>query len=524
MGLSRSHLRRRILLLVDIAALLIAFAAMLTARFWWHFKEDWMAPLYSMVLIMELLFSTLVNVYRGRRFDYRGVENKDPLEIFKEVFENQVMNMLFLLIVLMISQNTYYMSRLAMGYLVIFNIFFCLVFRMIYRAVLKKKGNPDYHRRKLVALCYESDIEMTRGHLREDLANEFELIDILAIDKAYPRDEVRHYKNDAEIITARNNLVDTISSYGCSDAFVGIPDSPLNSELADYIRDDIVERLGKVGINTYFGLSLDGLWITRHLIRKIGYYEASYFSAMVKRHNVLGIDFAVSNVENAVLYVRTHIKDMIGKYICFCNVHTTVEASEHPDYMKIQNGSALTFPDGQPIVGRIRKAGFIKAERIAGPDFMQAMFESTMDGKVSHFFYGSSEETIELLKKKLPEKFPGMDIRGFYSPPFRALTAEEDEEIVRMLNASGAELIWIGLGAPKQEKWMAEHQGKVSGVMLGVGAGFNFFAGNIKRAPLWMQKIGVEWLYRLFQDPKRLLKRYLESNAKFIWKVFVLRK
>ena len=155
---------------------------------------------------------------------------------------------------------------------------------------------------------------------------------------------------------------------------------------------------------------------------------------------------------------------------------------------------------------------------------MESMFSSTMDGKLSHFFYGSSEETIELLKEKLPKRFPGMDIRGFYSPPYRELTPEEDDEVIEMLNASGADLIWIGLGAPKQEKWMSAHQGKVHGVMLGVGAGFNFFAGNIKRAPVWIQKIGMEWLFRLFQDPKRLFKRYFESNIKFIWKAIILRK
>lgn len=522
MGLSRSHKRRRILAIVDVVALLVSFAVMIAVRFHWHFSKDWMMPLYSMVFVMELLFATLVNVYRGRRYDYRGVEHKDPLEVFKEVFENQIMNMVFLLLVLMVTQNTYYMSRLAMAYLMIFNLVICYVFRMVYRGILKKKGNPDYHRRKLVALSYSTDMARTKGHLTEGLANEFELVDILPIDEAYPKTEVREYKDDT-INQKRDELVNKIVGLGCSDVFVGIPDKPLN-DLASYIRDDIVKRLASVGINTYYGLTMDGLWVTKKLIRNIGYYQASYFSAMVKRQSVLGVNFAVSNVENAVLYVRTHLKEMIGKYICFCNVHTTVEASDHPDYMAIQNGSALTFPDGQPIVNRIQKAGYIKAERIAGPDFMQVMFDSTMDGKISHFFYGSSEETIELLKKKLPEKFPGMDIRGFYSPPYRELTKEEDEEVIRMLNASGADLIWIGLGAPKQEKWMAEHQGKISAVMLGVGAGFNFFAGNIKRAPLWVQKIGMEWLYRMFQDPKRLLKRYFVSNIKFIWKAFILRK
>lgn len=520
MSLSRSHKRNRILLIVDFVSLSIAYIAMITLRFNWHFAKKWMAPLYGMIFVVEVMFVVLVDVYRSRRKNYKNLEDCDPVEVFKVVFENQILQFAFLLVVLMITQNTYYMSRLAMAYLVIFNVIFVLAGRLIYRFILRKKGNPERHRRKLVALVYESDREVLQGHLNE-LGIEYELEGILNLDAAYPRESVRTENDDIE--QNRNELISHIKEIGCSDAFVCIPNKPMN-DTADYIRKDIVGRLCDIGVNTYFGLSLDGIWITGNLIRDIGYYQAAYYSAMVKRCRVLGVNFAVSNVENAVLYVRSHIKSLIGKYICFCNVHTTVEASENEDYMSIQNGSALTFPDGQPIVNLIQKAGFVKAERIAGPDFMEAMFKSTMDGKVSHFFYGASEETIELLKEKLPARFPGMDIRGYYSPPYRELTPEEDEEVIDMLNSSGADLIWIGLGAPKQEKWMAAHQGQLSGVMLGVGAGFNFFAGNIKRAPVWIQKLGMEWLYRLFQDPKRLFKRYLESNAKFIWKVFFLRK
>nr|WP_242829389.1 WecB/TagA/CpsF family glycosyltransferase [Butyrivibrio sp. WCD3002] len=473
-----------------------------------------------MIFVVEVMFAVLLDVYRSRRKGYKNLEDCDPVEVFKVVFENQVLQFAFLLVVLMMTQNTYYMSRLAMAYLVILNMVIVLGGRLVYRFVLKKRGNPDRHRRKLVALVYENDSEALHSHLK-DLDIEYELSGILKLDEAYPRESVRTENDNIE--KNRSELIRQIEKLGCSDAFVCIPNKPMN-DTADYIRNDIVERLGKIGVNTYFGLSLDGIWITGKLIRDMGYYQAVYYSAMVKRCGVLGVNFAVSNVENAVLYVRSHLKSLIGKYICFCNVHTTVEASENEDYMRIQNGSALTFPDGQPIVNLIQKAGFVKAERIAGPDFMEAMFKSTMDGKVSHFFYGASEETIELLKQKLPARFPGMDIKGYYSPPYRELTPEEDEAVVDMLNSSGADLIWIGLGAPKQEKWMAAHQGQLSGVMLGVGAGFNFFAGNIKRAPVWIQKLGMEWLYRLFQDPKRLFMRYLVSNAKFIWKVFFTRK
>ncbi len=148
---------------------------------------------------------------------------------------------------------------------------------------------------------------------------------------------------------------------------------------------------------------------------------------------------------------------------------------------------------------------------------MKEMFLATQDGSLKHYFYGASEETIALLKERLASDYPGMQVVGLYSPPFRPLTPEEDAEMIAKINASGADVIWIGLGAPKQENWMAAHAGKFSGVMLGVGAGFNFHAGNIKRAPKWIQKLSLEWLYRLFQDPKRLFKRYLITNTKWLW-------
>ncbi len=514
----RKHYRKGILVIVDMAALLLSFVLMLHVRFHWVFK-DWQMPLYRTFLVTELLISALIDVYIMGARNYKTIDLLDPFDLLVRVFQNQVVLFLFMLMELMITQNTYWMSRIAMGIVFIGNVFWVYLARLIYRSYMIKKGDPDVHRRKLSVFLYESDAETVKGLLKRGFDNEFELIDVITIDDAYPIDEVRPFGEDA-VNNEREALANRAYEYGCSDVLLCIPDKPENDTIK-FIKADVVKRLAEKGINTYFAMSLDGIWITGKLIRGLGYFQALYYSAMVKRCKVLGVNFAVSNVENAVLYVRTHIKDFAGKYICYCNVHTTVEAGEDKEYMRIQNSSALTFPDGQPIVNRIHKAGFINAERVAGPDFMETMFCSTMDGKLSHYFYGSSEETIELLKKKLPERFPGMDIRGFYSPPFRPLTKEEDEEVIRMINASGADLIWIGLGAPKQEKWMDEHRGKFSGVMLGVGAGFNFFAGNIKRAPVWVQKIGMEWMYRLLQDPMRLFKRYLISNVKFIWRAVI---
>lgn len=241
----------------------------------------------------------------------------------------------------------------------------------------------------------------------------------------------------------------------------------------------------------------------------------TYFD--LAKYPVFGINYSIASIPGAVLYVKNHIDELRGKYICFSNVHTTVMGRENPEYKDVLNGAAFVFADGVPIAKRQHMSGFSKAERVAGPDFMKQMFEDTSDGKLSHYFYGATDETLNALKEDLLKKYPGIDIRGMYSPPFRKLSEEEDAEDIERINASGADIIWIGLGAPKQENWMHAHKDKVNGVMMGVGAGFDFHAGTIRRAPKWVQKIGFEWLYRMSQDPKRLSRRYLVTNTKFMY-------
>ena len=152
---------------------------------------------------------------------------------------------------------------------------------------------------------------------------------------------------------------------------------------------------------------------------------------------------------------------------------------------------------------------------------MDAMFRFTQNTGIRHYFYGSTQQTLDLLTKNLQQQYPGLQIAGTYSPPFRDLTEGEDQKILEMMRSAKADIYWIGLGAPKQEIWMANHKDQLPGVMVGVGAGFNFYAGNVKRAPKWMQKAGLEWLYRLTQDPKRLFKRYLLTNIEFGWLMMV---
>ena len=222
-------------------------------------------------------------------------------------------------------------------------------------------------------------------------------------------------------------------------------------------------------------------------------------------------------MEETVAWLEENLTELSGKYICISNVHTTVTAYRDEKYRAVQNGSALSLPDGKPlsIVQRLR--GYQTAERVPGPDLMPKIFALSEKKGYRHYFYGSKQSTLDSLKEKLLEKYPKLNIVGMYSPPFRPLTEEEDGEVVEQINIAKPDFIWVGLGAPKQEIWMAEHENRVCGVMLGVGAGFDFHAGTIKRAPRWMQEVCMEWLYRIIQDPKRLLMRYLDTNFSFLW-------
>lgn len=235
----------------------------------------------------------------------------------------------------------------------------------------------------------------------------------------------------------------------------------------------------------------------------------------IKACNILGTEIAVTTMKHTIETLEGEMERLRGQYICVSNVHTTVMAYEDAAYRRVQNGAAIALPDGKPLSLYSRKHGFPEAERVTGPDLMGELF--ARDNGLSHYFYGGTPETIEVLSRKLRATYPNLRIAGMVSPPFRPLTPEEDTEEIRRMNASGADIIWVGLGAPKQENWMYEHRGKVNGVMIGVGAGFDYHAGTIKRAPSWMQKASLEWLYRLMQDPKRLFGRYLKTNFKYLW-------
>lgn len=234
---------------------------------------------------------------------------------------------------------------------------------------------------------------------------------------------------------------------------------------------------------------------------------------------ILKTNISVTDMQQTIGYLSENLEKLRGKYICVSNVHTTIMAFRDEKYRNVQNSAAMALPDGKPLSMVSRGRGFSEAERVPGPDLMPQIFELSKEKGYRHYFYGSTEETLKQLKEKLQGKYPYLQIVGMYSPPFHPLTEEEDCEIVQRINEANPDFIWVALGAPKQENWMYDHKDKVNGLMLGVGAAFDFEAGTVKRAPKWMQELCMEWVYRILQDPRRLLSRYITTNFSFIWNV-----
>ncbi len=209
--------------------------------------------------------------------------------------------------------------------------------------------------------------------------------------------------------------------------------------------------------------------------------------------------------------------------IMLVGIPAVISAKENQHIAQIYNTATIAAIDGMPIVNIGRKKGF-NCERCAAPDIMGLIFKESITHKKTHFFYGGkNEEVLEKLRTNLEKNYPGINIVGMYSPPFRPLTAEEDNQICEKINKLHPDFLWVGIGAPKQEIWMKEHQSKIKEVtMLGVGAGFDFYAETLKKAPRWMEEASLEWLYRLFKEPKRLWKRYILGALKYAYYSFTL--
>ncbi len=235
------------------------------------------------------------------------------------------------------------------------------------------------------------------------------------------------------------------------------------------------------------------------------------------RVNILGVDVNASNLSEAVATLAKWREDGRRDYVCCVSVHGVVTAQRDPSIRRALNGSGFATTDGMPLAWWCRRTGRTAAKRVPGSELMGAMCELGAKHGHRHYFYGGSPSVVRQLVERLECSYPGLVIAGHHSPPFRALTPEEDAFDVAAINDAKPDFVWIGLGMPKQEKWMAEHVGRINATaLLGVGAAFDFHAGTKPRAPRWMQQSGLEWLFRLASEPRRLAHRYLIDNSIFL--------
>jgi N-acetylglucosaminyldiphosphoundecaprenol N-acetyl-beta-D-mannosaminyltransferase len=239
----------------------------------------------------------------------------------------------------------------------------------------------------------------------------------------------------------------------------------------------------------------------------------------ISRVNVLGVGVSTLNLPTALAAVAEAVTSRRKGYICVTGVHGVMEAQDDPAFRRILNDAFLCTPDGMPMVWMGRLRGHSEMGRVYGPDLMLAVCEWSRTRPCRHFFYGGAPGVAELLRDKLTQRFPGLQVAGCYTPPFRPLEATEVQDLQTQIRSLKPDILWVGLSTPKQEKFMAEFlpQFDVT-LMVGVGAAFDFHSGRIRQAPRWIQRSGLEWFYRLCWEPRRLAGRYLRNNPRFVWK------
>jgi N-acetylglucosaminyldiphosphoundecaprenol N-acetyl-beta-D-mannosaminyltransferase len=238
------------------------------------------------------------------------------------------------------------------------------------------------------------------------------------------------------------------------------------------------------------------------------------------RVDVLGVPVSATTMDQALDRVEGWINSRDPHFVTFTGVHGVMESQTDPELERIHAAAGMVAPDGMPMVWASRYAGVKETTRVYGPDFMLAMAERSAAKGYTSFFYGGNEGVAEELAARLADRFPGFRCVGTYCPPFRPLTEQESGDVVDAIRSVAPDMVWVGLSTPKQERWMSAYVDRLDvPALLGVGAAFDIHSGNLSQAPAWMQQRGLEWLYRLSVEPKRLWKRYLVNNPKFVVKV-----
>jgi N-acetylglucosaminyldiphosphoundecaprenol N-acetyl-beta-D-mannosaminyltransferase len=239
------------------------------------------------------------------------------------------------------------------------------------------------------------------------------------------------------------------------------------------------------------------------------------------RANILGVGVSAVNMDSAVARIESWIERRDPNYVIAVPAHCVVECLKDERLRQIYNSAGMVTPDGMPIAWILKLMGYRDVDRVYGPDLMLAVCERSVSRGYRHFLYGGwPPSVVETLAHKLRARFPGIQIVGTYAPPFRPTTEDEDRMITEMINASKADIVWIGLGAAKEEFWAASHVGKLAApVLIGVGAAFDFHSGTKPQAPRWMMRAGLEWLFRVLTEPRRLAPRYIRDNPVFLWNI-----
>ena len=235
------------------------------------------------------------------------------------------------------------------------------------------------------------------------------------------------------------------------------------------------------------------------------------------RETILTMQVNITSINQIIELISDKIKTIINGYICVSNVHMCMEVFDNSEFRSVVNNADCIIPDGKPLALGLKLLGRKKAQQVRGTDITLALCHLAQRNNWVIGLYGGSEETLKQLTYFLSNTFPELKIGCTISPPFRLLSEQEDEGYTQAINNADVQILFVGLGCPKQEKWMAAHKGQVHSIMLGVGAAFDFLSGQKKEAPKWIQIIGLEWLFRLVSEPRRLWKRYLINNPRFIW-------
>lgn len=238
---------------------------------------------------------------------------------------------------------------------------------------------------------------------------------------------------------------------------------------------------------------------------------------MINRVDIIGVPISAANMDRAIKEIGENIAEAKKSYICVANVHTTVMAKENPEYFAVQKNSFLTLPDGKPLSVVGKKKGASNMAQVRGVDLMQSIFADNTNNRYKHYFYGNTDDNLNLLIDRLKKDYPALEIVGHKPSVFRELTENELTELEQEVKETKADFLWVGLGAPRQEFFCDRIKGKTGAIPVGVGGAFNVLANIVPDAPRWMKSCGLEWLYRLLKEPKRLFKRYFTTNFKFLF-------